>query len=285
MSGNRTSSSLADAYARAAATVQTADHDRYVADLFVPQDFRPHLFALHAFNTEIARVRDVVSDPMLGEIRLQWWRDAIQTGAGGGHPIATALNATIAKFRLPKDAFQRLIDARMFDLYDDPMPGLNDLEGYAGETSSALIQLAAIVLAGGHDPGTANAAGHAGVAYALTGLMRTLPLHARRGQLFLPVSMIASRGLDTRSLFAGKSTPELATLLADLRTIVRQHLAETERDIHDLTLPVKAAFLPLALVRPYLDLMEKPGYDPLAAPAELAPWRRQWILWRAARRL
>ena len=91
---------------------------------------------------------------MLGEIRLQWWRDSVMTGAGGGHPVATALNATVAKFHLPKDAFQRLIDARLFDLYDDPMPSLNDLEGYAGETSSALIQLAAIILAEGHDPGT-----------------------------------------------------------------------------------------------------------------------------------
>jgi phytoene synthase len=278
-------SPLADAYARAAAVVQSADRDRYLADLFVPVEFRPHLFALHAFNAEIAKVRDVVSDPMLGEIRLQWWRDAIQTGAGGGHPVATALNATIAKYRLPRDAFQRLIDARMFDLYDDPMPGLNDLEGYAGETSSALIQLAAIILAEGHDPGTAEAAGHAGVAYAITGLLRSLPVQARRGQLYLPMSMIASRGLDTRSLFSGKTTPELISLLADLRTIARQHLAEAERDIHDLTLPVKTAFLPLALVRPYLDLMDKPEYDPFAAPAELAQWRRQWILWRAARRM
>ncbi len=278
-------SPLAEAYVRAGEIVQKGDHDRYVADLFAPEPFRRHLLALHAFNAEVARVRDVVSDPMLGEIRLQWWRDSIVTGAGGGHPVATALNATIAKFHLPKDAFQRLIDARLFDLYDDPMPSLNDLEGYAGETSSALIQLAAIILADGHDPGTAEAAGHAGVAYALTGLMRALPLHARRGQLFLPVNMIATRGLDTRALFAGKSSPELLTLLADLRTIARQHLAEAERDIADLAPPVKAAFLPLALVRPYLERMDKPHYDPFAGDVELQPWRRQWIIWRAARRM
>jgi phytoene synthase len=285
MSDKPVRSPLADAYVRAGEALQKNDRDRYVADLFAPEPFRRHLFALHAFSAEVARVRDVVSDPMLGEIRLQWWRDSIQNGAGGGHPIATALNATIAKFHLPKDALQRLIDARLFDLYDDPMPSLHDLEGYAGETSSALIQLAAIILAEGHDPGTAEAAGHAGVAYALTGLMRSLPIHARRGQLFMPVNMIATRGLDTRALFAGKSSPELLTLLADLRTIVRQHLAEAERDIADLALPVKTAFLPLALVRPYLERMDRPGYDPFAGDVELQPWRRQWILWRAARRM
>src|SRR5437868_5057252 len=109
-------SPLAKAYAHAGEAVQKGDRDRYVADLFAPEPFRRHLFALHAFNAEVARVRDVVSDPMLGEIRLQWWRDSITNGAGGGHPVTTALNATIAKFHLPKDAFLRLIDARLFDL-------------------------------------------------------------------------------------------------------------------------------------------------------------------------
>ena len=275
---------LAESYERAGEAVQAGDRDRYLADLFVPEAFRRHLFALHAFNGEIAKVRDVVSDAMLGEIRLQWWRDAIANGAVGGHPIATALNATIARFRLPKEAFGRMIDARLFDLYDDPMPSLNDLEGYAGDTASALIQLAAIVLADGQDPGTAGAAGHAGVAYAITGLMRALPVHSRRGQLFLPVAMIATRGLDTRTLFAGKATPELKTLLADLRTIARQHLTEAEREIADLVPQVKAAFLPLAFVRPYLDRMDRDDYEPFAG-VEISPWRRQWLLWRAARKL
>ena len=142
---------LADAYDRSADVVQAGDRDRYVADLFAPDPFRKHLFALHAFSVEVARVREAVSDPMLGEIRLQWWRDTITNGTGG-HPVAAAINATINKFALPKDAFLRLIDARIFDLYDDPMPSLLDLEGYAGDTTSSLIQLASIILAGGQNP-------------------------------------------------------------------------------------------------------------------------------------
>jgi phytoene synthase len=114
--------------------------------------------------------------------------------------------------------------------------------------------------------------------------MRALPVHARRGQLFLPVAMIASRGLDTRTVFAGKATPELTTLLADLRTIARQHLTEAERGIADLVPQVKAAFLPLALIGPYLERMDRDDYEPFAG-VEISPWRRQWLLWRAARRL
>jgi phytoene synthase len=273
----------ADAYDRAAEVVRARDHDRYLADLFAPQAARRHLLALHAFNAEIARIRDVVSDPTLGEIRLQWWRDALVRGGASGHPVADALNATIAQFLLPKPAFERMLDARVFDLYDDLMPTLNDLEGYAGDTCSSLIQLAAIVLAGGEDPGSAAAAGHAGVAYALTAIMRALPRNASR-QAFLPEAMLNSRDVDLTALRAGRASPGLVWLLTDLRTIARQHLAEAERELTVLDPLVKPAFLPLALVGPYLDRMSRADYQPLTA-AELAPWRRQWIIWRASRRM
>lgn len=272
-----------DAYQRAAEVARARDRDRYLADLFAPEPSRRHLLALHAFNAEVARVRDVVSDPALGEIRLQWWRDAIVAGDGGGNPVAAALTATIARFSLPRNAFERLIDARVFDLYDDPMPTLNDLEGYAGETSSSLFQIAAIVLADGQDTGTATAAGHAGVAYAIAGLLRALPRHAARRQCYLPEAMIVSRGVDKEAIFVGTVTPELRRLLADLRTIARQHLAEAERELVDVDPVSNPAFLPLALVRPYLDRMDRADYDPFAG-VEIAPWRRQWILWRTARR-
>lgn len=272
----------ADVYDRAAEVVRARDRDRYIADLFAPQAARRHLHALHAFNAEIARIRDVVSDPTLGEIRLQWWQDAIVHGNASGHPVAAALDATITRFSLPRQAFERMIEARIFDLYDDPMPTLNDLEGYAGDTSSSLVQLAAIVLAGGDDPGSAAAAGHAGVAYALTGIMRALPRNAS-GQTFLPEAMLNSRDVDLSALRDRRTTPELLSLLTDLRTIARQHLAETERELAELDPVVKPAFLPLALVGPYLDRMDRPDYQPFAG-IELPPWRRQWIMWRASRR-
>ena len=274
---------VADPYQRAAEAVRTQDRDRYIADLFAPQDLRRHLFALHAFNVEAARVRDVVSDPMLGEIRIQWWRDAIVSGAAGGHPIARALIETIRRFSLPTSALHRLLDARIFDLYDDPMPSLNDLEGYAGDTSSALMQLAAIVLAEGRDPGTAEAAGHAGVAFALAGILRSLARNAPRGQTFLPNDMLMVRGVNPDDIVAGKDSPELRSLLTDIRTITRQHLAAAEREIAEFSPVLKAAFLPLALVRPSLDRMDREDYDPFVG-VEFPPWRRQWLLWRAARR-
>lgn len=264
-------------------TVRIGDRDRYLAALFAPATIRRHLLALYAFNTEVARVRESVSEPGIGEIRLQFWHDALH-GTGAGHPIGLALVETIATFSLPLEAFDKLIEARRFDLYDDPMPSLNDLEGYAGETSSSLIQLAAIILAGGRDPGTAEIAGHGGVAYALTGLMQALPVHASRGQSYLPADLLAAHGVDQRDVLGGRTSPELVKALAELRTVVRTHLDAARKLAANIEGELFAAILPLALIDPRLRAMERGGRDPFAATVELSQLRRQWILWRAAKR-
>ena len=276
-----------DVFALCADEVRAHDRDRFLADLFVPEAKRRYLFALHAFNIEIARVREAISGPMPGEIRLQWWRDVLAGEARGevaGHPVAAALIETIGLHDLPRAAFDNLIAARIFDLYNDPMPSLTDLEGYAGETASALLQLAAMILAGGRDPGTADAAGHAGVAQALAGLMRALPQHARRQQLFMPADLMARHGVRAEDIFAGRTTPELLRMLADLRATARRHLAAGRAALAGVDRAVLPAFLPVALVEPVLTLMDRPGYDPFRTPVDPPQWKRQWWLWRAARK-
>jgi len=270
-----------DPFDHVAEIVRAADRDRYLADLFAPQSKRRHLLALHAFNAEIARVRQNVTEPGLGEIRLQFWRDAVR-GDGAGHPVGQALVETIAKFSLPFEAFDRLIEARRFDLYDDPMPSLNDLEGYAGETSSSLIQMAAILLAGGRDPGMAEIAGHGGVAYALTGLMQALPIHASRGQTYLPADLLSAHQVDRAEMLVGHSSPELLAALAELRSVARSHLAAARKLADGLDPGLFAAVLPLALVEPQLRAMERPGSEPFGIGTGPSQFRRQWILWRAA---
>ncbi len=273
----------AEAYAAAADDVSRLDKDRFLSCLFMPEPARRHVLAILAFSAEIARVRDVVSDPLPGEVRLQWWRDLLESaapGIGGLPPIAEALLDTIARFNLPAAAFTRLIDARVFDLYDDPMVTLNDLEGYCGDTASSLIQLAAIVLAGGSDPGTAEAAGHAGVAYGLTGLLRSLPFHAARGQIYMPQDILMQHRVEAADILAGRTTPELLVCLKRLRTIAREHLAKSR-----LAMRSAPRTVALALVEPMLAQMDRPGYDPFRTPIETSQWRKQLCLWWAARGL
>jgi 15-cis-phytoene synthase len=267
--------------------VRQGDPDRYLATLLSPSVHHDALFALYAFNLEIARVRDTVSDPLPGEVRYQWWRDALAGEARGdvrSHPVAAALLDAVARYHLPRKALTDLIDARVFDLYDDPMPRLTDLEGYCGETSSALIRLAGLVLHDGADPGGSDAAGHAGVAYAVTGLLRAFPWHVAKGQLFIPTEILSAHGTDRAQVMARRDGPGLRAALAHLRMIARRHLEATRRSIGVVARPAAAAFLPVALVEPYLDRMERADYDPFTSVIELPQWRRQWRLWRAARK-
>ncbi len=276
---------LASAYRYCTTLLREFDRDRYYATLLSPATARPHLSALYAFSGEIARVRDAVRAPMPGEIRLQWWRDAVE-GLGRGdmeaNPVAAAILDTIGRFNLPRQAFLDLIDARVFDLYDDPMPSVGDLEGYLGETSSALIRLASLILAEGRDPGGAEAAGHAGLAYGITGLLRALPWHARQGRLYLPKDILDRHGVTRDDVVLGRGGPGFLAALADLRALARHHLAGARAS----TIPPETApaFLPLALVGSDLAAMERPGRDPLRTEAERSAWRRIAALWWAARR-
>lgn len=265
------------------ALLREGDPDRYWAILFAPAEKRPYLFALYAFNFEIARVREAVREALMGEIRLQWWRDALQGEVRGdvrANPVAAALDDTIVKFRLPRQALVDLIEARIFDLYEDPMPSLNDLEGYCGETSSSLIQLASIILADGVDPGTADVAGHAGVAYAITGLLRAFPWHARRGQVYVPADLLERHGVSREDIVAGRGSPGLNQALADLRAVARRHRDQVKTLRATIPATCEPAFRPLALVEPYLRAMERRGYDPFYTPVDLPSWRRIWALLR-----
>jgi phytoene synthase len=270
-------------FAHCETLVREADPDRYWASLFAPADKRPYLHALYAFNFEIARIRESVREALMGEIRLQWWRDSLQGEARGdvrANPVAAAIDDTIVKFRLPRQALVDLIEARMFDLYDDPMPSLNDLEGYCGETSSSLIQLSSIILNEGQDPGTADAAGHAGVAYAITGLLRAFPIHARQGQVYVPEDLLTRHGVVREDIVTGRGGPGLKGALADLRAIAGRHLDQVRTLRATIPPAVEPAFRPLALVKPYLKAMERRDYDPFHTPVDLPQWRRIWTLWR-----
>lgn len=269
----------------AADVVRRFDKDRYLSALLAPAERRPAMMALYAFSAEIARVREVVSEPLPGEVRLQWWRDLLEGtehGAVASNPVANALLQTVDAYDLPKNGLVGMTEARIFDLYNDPMPSLNDLEGYAGETVSSVIQLCSIVLNDGKDPGTATAAGHAGVAYALTGLMRALPWHAARQQMYLPLDVQKRHGLDPQTVFAGRTTPELRAVLKELRDHVRHHLGRVRQAAADVPEQCRNALLPLALVPLHLKKLEAAEFDPLKQVAELSQLRIQWALWRAS---
>jgi phytoene synthase len=161
------------------------------------------------------------------------------------------------------------------------MGSLAELESYAAKTSSTLIELAARILNEGSDPGIGALAAHAGVAYALAGLLRAFPVHAARRQLYVPLEILDRHGALPEDIFAGRATAELRAALAETRARARHHLAVAGPLFETVPAKLLAALLPVALVGPLLDRMDKS--DPFRA-VDLPQWRRQWLIWRAARR-
>ncbi len=262
--------------------LRDADRDRWLACLFAPEAARPHLFALYAFNAEVARIREHVSQPILGEMRLQWWIDTLAGDERGDvqvHPTADALLATIDKYNLPRQVLRDLLEARRFDMYDDPAPDAAFLEAYCGETCSALFRLASLIL-GAATP-NADAAGHAGCAYAVTGLLRALPWHVANQQCYIPRDLLARHGLTPARILAREKSPEMIAAIADMRALARGHLAKARNAVAALPKTEREAYRLLALPKLYLREMERPDYDPFLPMADIAPWRRQWALWRA----
>jgi 15-cis-phytoene synthase len=277
---------MQQAFAHCEALVRAADRDRFLATLFAMPEQREALFALYAFNVEITRVREVVREPVAGEIRLQWWSDVLAGGGRGeieAHPVASALLASMARYGLPAERLQTTITARRFDLYDEPMVTLADLQAYTDGASSNLIALAAQILSGGSEPDIDVLIRHAGFAYAIAGLLKAFPFHAARGQLFVPLELLERHDAEREDVSAGRATPQLCAALADLRASARGHLRQA-RELAETVLPnVMPALLPVALAGPTLARMERRDCDPFV-PVEIAPWRRQWLIWRAARR-
>jgi len=275
---------MQDAVAYCERLLRSGDRDRFLAALFAPAEHRGALYALYAFNLEIARVREAAHGSAAGEIRLQWWSDVLTGkvhGGVAGHPVAAALLAFIVKYRIALAQLTALIDARRFDLYDEPMRTLADLYSYADAASSNLIRLSAQVIdEGSAEPG--DLAHHAGLAYAFTGLLQAFPVHARRGQLYIPLEILDRHGAHRRDVSHLRATAALRAALGEMRLIARQRLREAQRMQSTMMPRLVPAFLPVALAGPVLARMERADYDPFR-PIELSAWRRQWLIWRAAR--
>ena len=262
---------------------RAADPDRTLAALFAPRAARDDLFALYALNAELARIADQVTEPGLGAIRLQWWRDAIEraaAGEGGGHPVADAFGAALARRSLSRERIARLLDARNFDVGDAFMPDAPTLDTYLSDTAGSMFALAGEILdAKGEKLDQAVEA--AGSAYGRIDLMRSLPPHAAHGRIELPEDALASHGTSPQAILAGETSDGLAALLAEMRERARGALHDAQDHIGGIDAAGRAAFLPLSLVEPYLASLEKVR-DPFRQIAAINPLSRLWRLARSS---
>jgi len=257
--------------------LKDTDKDRYLATLLVPADARVAVTALYAFGADCAAISGRVREPAPGEIRLQWWADAL-TGEGHGdvsqNPLAAALLDTLARYRLPAGPLLRLVNARRFDLYHDPMPDMDSFEGYAGETVSALYQLAAMVLNKGEPVEPGDAAGHLGVAHALIGHLRAFGFHASQGRVMLPLSVFTAHGVSESAITTGTDSPQLQAALAQLADMAKTHLDQAQAAAVALPRAVRPVFAPIGLLRLDWKRVQRQVQQPFAVPQATPDWRK-----------
>lgn len=269
-----------DRLSPAAALVRRHDRDRFQTALFAPVAQREALFALYAFNYEIARVRETVREPMLGRIRLQWWREAIAAACEGGavrqHEVVVPLTAAIRERSLSRNHLDALIDAREADLDPEPPATLAALETYCEGSSGRLMLLAGEILGltGGAVESPLRAAG---IAYGLTGLLRAMPFHAAAGRSYIPADLAAETGLDPADYRSQRSSPALRAVVVAVAERAQHYLAAARRDHAAIPRRGLAAVLPTVVASRFLVRLRRADDDPfapaLATPDPLQSWR------------
>ena len=273
-----------DGAAFCADLVRSHDFVSYASTPFLPGPERRALLAIYAFNVEVSRVHEQVSQPLPGEMRLQWWTDMLAgPGHGGveGNPVASELLHAIRSFRLPVEPMSRLIEEHQFDLYNDPMPSMAALEGYLNETTSALFALAARVMARPSEE-IEHLARHAGLAQGIAQVIASLPRDAARRQLFMPVQVLQQHGSGADEVFAGKQTQGIRAAVVELVGEAQDHLKTAMTLLASVPAEVRPIFLPLAVVQRDLDRMTRADADPFA-PRAMSRLRILWTLWRSSR--
>jgi phytoene synthase len=260
------------------ASARAGEPDRYLAALLAPPAARSGLLALAAFAGEIARVPYIASsEPAIGEIRLQWWRDALQPAdeaARTGNPVADALRAAARYHALPRALLLDIIEARSLDVAGEAMADDAALHRQLWKSEGALFALAGRILAPDTEVAIDAAAAASGHAYGLTRLLLDLPRTLSRGRVPVPQSRLAAAGVTRAELLAAEDGRKVTDLLAGLRDEVRTSLVASRQCVANLPREARTAFLPLALVQSYLRALERPGRDLLRAPVELMPLTR-----------
>lgn len=255
------------------------DSDRFLSALFAPPDARPHLLALYALDWELKRIPGLISEPMLGAIRFQWWRDTIGSiyqGEHPGHELVPALAAAIETGTLPAEGFHHWLDAREDEMSELPFEDINAMDAHARRADGTIMSMAAHIL--GAPTGNTDLAPYA-AAYGLIDLLRRCGAAAGNRSAFLPADQIAD---NEDAIFSGRLTAEISAAF----TTVARHA----RDTLDAARQTKVSRelvpggLYAGLVPGYARLFTQKDFDPFRSSPEIPAYRRQISLMARAMR-
>jgi phytoene synthase len=278
---------LADAYEHCAALARAHARDQWLGALYASASARGALFALASFDYEIRQAPKRARDPNLTAIRLAWWREAIsgeRQAEAAGNPVALALGAAINAYSLPRAWLEAMLDARLQEIA--PQDDFNHVafRAFADESEGARLKLSSRIAAGGQDLDPAEAHAPAGMALGLTRLLKELPLKAGSVATLIPADVVDRHGASVADFDARRVSPSVIAVCGALRDLARDELADAERRLKNASPVILPAFIPLAPLRLDLDRLDLYANCPFDALDEISPLRRQWAIWRWARR-
>ena len=278
---------LADARKHCATLARENARDQWLGALYAPPALRDGLMALAAFDHEIRQARLRARDANLAALRLSWWRGVVwgdREAEAAGNPTALALIAAVEEFSLPRDELDAMLDARLDELAPAETFDFAAFEVFADESEGARLRLAARIC-GGEGRDGAQASVPAGLALALTRMLASLPAKAGSAPTLFPVDLALRHGATARDLDARRASDGVVAACAAARALAREKLEQAERGLAASPLTILPAFIPLGTVRLDLDRLESNAAKPFdPPPPQASPLRRQWAIWRWARR-
>ncbi|KAG7088429.1 hypothetical protein E1B28_012422 [Marasmius oreades] len=235
-------------------------------------------------------VSDTVSNPTIGMMRMQFWKDAVKGIVDGNphrHPIALALHDASRITNLPPYHLKRMIDARSSELQVPVHLTTESLTAHAESTSSTILYLLLSMLSLHSEP-FSHAASHLGVAQTITTLLRGLPFHAQQGRMVIPAEITAKHGVVQEEVFRrGREARGIDEAVFEFATLANDHLITARSMFKEERLKGKvpqeavAVFLAGVPVSNILRTLEEVNFDVFHPKLQMRDWKLPWRIWKS----
>jgi 15-cis-phytoene synthase len=256
----------------------------YYSFRFLPPQQRSAITALYAFCREVDDAVDEVSDPDVARVKLAWWRTEVGATFEGRahHPVALALAPAIARFNLPQEHFQTVIDGMTMDLEHSRYPDFATLERYC-HCVAGVVGLLSVEIFGYTSPSTRDYARNLGVAFQLTNIIRDVGEDAQRGRIYLPQDELSRFGVEPKDLLARRVTAGFQALMA--------HQVERARSFYARALAAlppadrraqRPGLIAGAIYQALLAEIERDDFRVLDRRIALTPLLKAWIAWKTS---
>ncbi|XP_064610533.1 NADH dehydrogenase (ubiquinone) complex I, assembly factor 6-like [Liolophura sinensis] len=243
--------------------VRKYDYENFLATLLYPKTYRSAAFAIRSLNVEIAQVRDVITDKNIGVMRMQFWKEAIDSiyqGTPRQTPVCIEMAKAVEDHKLSKQWITRLIESRTENLSDAPFRNKEHMEAYCENTVSSVLYLL-LQAAGVKSIHADHAASHIGKAHGIVTLLRATPFNANRERVYLPTDVLLQHCVSQQSFVRGLKDQPVRDVVFDIASIANRHL-ETARsfktDVPREALPV---FYNTVMCDRYLKMIQAVDFD------------------------